>query len=177
MKSLRSIRKSGAFPAALSLLLALVPAACNYGLRGGGGFPSHVRSLYIAPVENETVQFDLNQQIFDVLMEQVPRSLGLRFAGEESADAVLSGRIVRYDDAAQNYRPGAQGQVEVVQHQVQITMAIRIVDRTRNQILWEATNVAGRGEYRPDTQRDDVARAMAIESLIQQIVDGAQSQW
>jgi outer membrane lipopolysaccharide assembly protein LptE/RlpB len=181
-----SVLMSGYFRAASRLaLLAALPAAlgvglsaCNYGFRGGGGFPPHVRTIYIAPLENETIQFDLDQQIFRMMNERLPRSLGVRVAGERAADAVLRATVTGYEDAAQNYRPGQQaGSVEVVQHQVQIRMTIRIVDVRENVILFESTGITGRGEYRPDTQSDETARNRAIETLIQQIIDGAQSQW
>lgn len=161
------------------LALAAISAGCNYGFRGGGGFPSHVRSVYIEPLENETVQFDLDQQIFLELTDRLPRAFGVRLAGERAADAIVRGRVTRYQDMAQNYRPGqAEGTVEVVQNQVEITMNIQIIDVQRNEILYEGTGLSGRGEYQPEqAQSEDVARARAIEALIQQIVDRAQSQW
>jgi hypothetical protein len=163
--------------ASLALALTLLVGGCNYGLRGGGGFPSEIRTVYIAPIGNETVQFDLGQQIFRGLSERLPGALGLRPAGERVADAVVRGTVLRYEDVAQSYRPGQPGSVDVVQHQVQITASIQIIDVRNSVILYEAAAITGRGEYRPDTQSDDVARTRAIEFLIQQIINGAQSQW
>jgi hypothetical protein len=162
---------------ALIATLALAAGACNYGLRGGGGFPEEIRTVYIAPLANQTVQFDLGEQIFNALSEQLPRALGLSPAGERVADAIVRGTVTRYDDAAQNYRPGEPGSVNVLQHQVQITVSIQIIDVRRSQILYEQTGATGRGVYRPDTQSNDVARTEAINVLIQQIINGAQSQW
>jgi hypothetical protein len=163
---------------ALAIVLLALVAACNYGFRGGGGFPGHVRTLYVEPFENRTDRFDLDQQLFRQLTEELPRSLGLRLGSEQTADVVVRGRIIRYDDQAQNYLPGQQtGSVQVIQHQVQITISVEIVDRTRNEILWESQGVSGRGEYRPDTQTDQVARVRALEHVVRQIIDGAQSQW
>jgi hypothetical protein len=159
------------------LALALVAGACNYGLQGGGGFPPDIRTVYIAPLGNQTVQFDLGDEIFSAMREKLPRALGLSLAGERSADAVVRGTVTRYEDAAQNYRPGQPGSVDILQHQVQITVSIQIIDVRESQILYEQTAVSGRGIYRPDAQSDDVARAQAIEVLIQQIINGAQSQW
>jgi hypothetical protein len=163
--------------ARLALALTLLVGACNYGLRGGGGFPDEIRTIYIAPIGNETVQFDLGQQIFSALSQRLPGALGLRPAGERVADAVLRANVVRYEDAAQSYRAGEPGAIDVVQHQVQITASVQIIDVRNSQILYEMSAVTGRGEYRPDTQSDEVARARAIEFLIQQIINGAQSQW
>jgi hypothetical protein len=173
---------SGFFRAAVRIapvpVLALAAGACSYGFAGGGGFPPHVRTIYIAPLENETVQFDIDQQIFRALNDRLPRALGVRVAGERAADAIVSATVTGYEDVAQNYRAGPQqGSVEVLQHQVQVRLNIRIVDVRRNVILYESQGVTGRGEYRPDQQSDEVARVRAIETLIQQIIDGAQSQW
>jgi hypothetical protein len=169
---------SGFFRASakLALALTLLASACNYGLRSTSGFPPEIRTVYIAPIGNETVQFDLNQQVFRALSERLPGALGLQLAGERVADAVVRGTVLRYEDVAQNYRPG-EGSVSVAQHQVQITASIQIIDVRNSEILWEMSAVSGRGEYRPDTQTDEVARARAIEFLVQQIINGAQSQW
>lgn len=162
----------------LALAVALLSlAGCNYGLTGGGGFPGHVRTVYIEPFENSTDRFELTQQLFRQLTEQLPRSLGLRLGSEENADAVVRGRITRYADDPRNYTASQGGDVNVLQHQVEIVIAVEIIDRTQNLILWDTGSLSGRGEYRPDSQSDELARQTALESIVRQIVDGAQSQW
>jgi hypothetical protein len=136
-----------------------------------------VRTVYIAALENRTVQFDLGDQLFAKMTEVLPRALGVRPAGEQVADAIIRGRIIRYDDVAQAYQPGQQGNTQVLQNQVSIVAEIQIIDVKRNEILWESSAVTGRGEYRPDSQNDRIAWTKAIDALIQQIVDGAQAQW
>lgn len=162
---------------ALLLTLGFVLGGCNYGFRGGGGFPAHINSIFIEQFDNDTPQFDVDQQIYRQLTERLPRAFGVRLAGESTADAVVRGTVSRYEDVAQNYRPSEGGRVDVVQHQVQITVRVRIIDLERNLIIYESSGISGRGEYRPDTQSDDAARAEAIATLVQQIIDGAQSQW
>jgi hypothetical protein len=161
---------------AFAVLLVLLVTGCNYSLRAGGGFPSDIRSVYIESFDNETVYLDVGNQLFQMVTERVPRSLGVRPAAESVADAIIRGTVMRYDDMAQT-RPGQPGSIEVLQHQVQITVAVQIIDVKRNEILWESRSLTGRGEYRPDSQSDEVARQQAIESIIRQIIDGAQSQW
>jgi hypothetical protein len=160
------------------LVVALAAAGCNYGFSGGGGFPPHVRTLFIAPIDNETVVFDIDQQIYREMTERLPRAFGVRLAGERAADAVVRARVTRYEDVSQTM-PGQQaGAVQVVQNQIQITMVLQIVDLRRNEIIFEGTGLMGRGEYRPEQQQtEDAGRVLAIEALIQQIVDRAQSQW
>ena len=180
MKLLHFLRTSGFRVSSLVAVVALA-TGCNYGFSGGGGFPSDVRTIYIEPFENETVQVELDQQLFRKLTDRLPRALGARPGSETSADAVVRGRIVRYEDAAQSYRAtsGQQQQpgVDVLTHQVQITVAVEIIDRKRNVVLWDSNGVVGRGEYRINDQRDTDAREQALNHILQLIIDGAQSQW
>lgn len=176
MKSIHFRRKSGsrAFASAAALCGAL--SGC-YGFSGGGGFPSDIRTLYIQPFENSTVQFELDQQLFSKLQERLPRALGVRPAGETSADAWVRGRITRYEDVAQNYRTNTSNNVDIQTHQVQITVTIELVNRRNNTVLWESSSLTGRGEYRPLDQNDLEGRDKALNHIVQQIIDGAQSQW
>lgn len=162
----------------LALLALLMAGGCNYGLRGGGGFPSSIRTVFVERFENQTVQFDLEDQIYLKLFDELPRRLGVRPATQGNADAVVRGKITRYDDAARNYRPGDSGlQTEILQRQVQITLSIEVVDTRRNLIIWESSGLTGNGEYTSDSQTDAAGQTKAIENLVQQILDGVQSQW
>ncbi len=166
----------GRFLRANAALATLVAAGC-YSFSGGGGFPSSVQTVYIAPFENQTAQFDLESELYTKMQDVLPRSLGVRPAGEAVADAVVRGRIVRYEDVAQSYQPGTGGNVRVTSNQVTITVAVEIINIEDNVILWDSQSVTGRGEYRPDTQPERAAWEAAINALIQQIIDGAMSQW
>ncbi|MEO5510926.1 MAG: LptE family protein [Longimicrobiales bacterium] len=161
---------------AFSLVPVLCICAC-YSFSGGGGFPQHVRTLFIAPFENKTVKFELDTQIQRELSDKLPRALGVRQGGEKTADAVIRGEIVAYEDRAQNYRPGQSGTVTVIQHDVTITVNVRVIDVKNNRYIWEGNSLTGQGQYKPDTETDEAARKRAIQNVIQRIIDGAQSQW
>jgi len=169
------IRMRSGIPAASVLALALL-AGCNYGLRGGGGFPAHIRTIYIAPFENETAQFDLERQLFEQLLSDLPRQLGIRPAPESEADAVLRGSVVRYDDRSANYRPGQQ-QVnpQVLSNEIRIGISAELIDVRRNLILWDGS-LTGQGTYQQG-ENDTVGQEEAIQNLVEQIIDAAQSQW
>lgn len=161
---------------AVALAASFMLAACNYGFQGGGGFPPHIRTIYIAPFDNQTAQFDLERQLFQQLLDQLPRSLGIRPGPEASADAILRGRITRYDDVSGNYRAGQQQtNTQVLSNEIQIAISAELIDVQRNVIIWDG-NLTGRGTYQPD-QTDQVGQEEAIKNLVEQIIDGAQSQW
>jgi hypothetical protein len=156
----------------------LVPGwACNYSFRGGS-FPEHIRTIAVVPFENETTRLELTQELHDVLLRNLPRALGVRSGGEDVADAVVRGTINSYDIAAPNYRPTAGGErAEVLQRQVVISVRVEIVDLVENVILWEDQAVRAEGEYLVASENEDVGKEIALELLVQRIVDGAQSNW
>lgn len=179
-----SRRRSGRrAPAVSVLLLAALTAlgACNYTFQGGGGFPSHIRTLYIAPldVDPSVARVDLRQDLYDLLLERVPRALGVQSASEQNAGAVLRVRIIRYDDVAQSYRPDRTGArpVDVVANQVEIGVAAEIIDVRENLILWDSRSVLGKGQYLRDSQAEEEGQRLAMEEVVRLIIDGAQSQW
>ena len=162
---------------ALGIALATGAAGCVYGFQGGN-FPSHIRTLGIDPVENDTPRLEVTGELHDLLTRDLPRALGVRPAGTDVADAVVRVRITRYEVNAPNYRPGARGQpAEVLQRAVTINAAVQIVDQVNNQIYWESGGVRGEGQFLEASETEEVGRAEAVELLVQRIVDGAQSIW
>lgn len=162
---------------ATALLIALVPG-CNYSFRAGTGFPEHVRTIAVVPFENETARFELTQEVHEALLRQLPRALGLNQAGEEVADAVVTGVIRNYDLTSPLYRQGSENEsVEVLQREVVLSVSVQILDREQNAILWEGPQIRALGQYLEASESEDVGRVEAIELLVQEIVDGAQSNW
>ncbi len=161
----------------IGLLLSVAFAGCNYSFVAGSFPPPHVQSVAIEPFENETTRFELTGELYDQLLRRLPSALGVRTAGADVADAIVRGSITRYDVVAPNYRAGQPGQAAaVLQRQVNISVRVEIVDLVENVILWESTNVTARGEY-AEGSPEDGGRLRAIELLVQEIVDGAQSNW
>jgi hypothetical protein len=161
-----------------SLAATVAVAGCIYSFRAGSFPPPHIKTIAVAPFENETTRFELSGELYEQLFRNLPRALGIRTAGEDVADAVVRGTIVRYEVVAPNYRAGAEGQpAEVLQRQVTITVRVQIVDLVNNVVLWEDQGVMAQGQFLEASESEDVGRAEAIELLVQKIVDGAQSNW
>jgi len=160
----------------LALIVVLAIEGCVYSFRSGS-FPDHIRTVAILPFDNDTNRFELTQEIHDQLLRELPRSLGVTNAGEEVADAVIQGRISRYDLTAPLFRPGQQDdRVDVLQRQVNIRVEVELIDLVENVILWDDRGLSTQGQYL-EGESEEVGRAEAIELLVQRIVDGAQSNW
>jgi len=160
----------------LAVLVLGGMAGCNYGFRGGGGFPADIRTIFIAPFDNQTAQFDLERQLYQQLASNLPKQLGIRVAPEANADAVLKGRITRYDDVQGNYRTQPGQNPQVLTNEVQISISAQLIDVKRNLIIWETNGLTGRGSYKP-SESDQIGQAEAVKNLVEQVIDGAQSQW
>jgi hypothetical protein len=139
-----------------------------------------VKTVAIVPFDlgEGVTRPELIDEIFTQLLREFPRSQGLQPAGEDIADAVVRGVIKRYDVSTPSYRAGATGEVpQVLQRQVSLTVEVQIVNQVDNVVLWENAAITVQGEYLEESETEDVGRTVAIELLIQRIVDGAQSNW
>jgi len=153
-----------------------VLAACNYGF-AGGGLPSNINDVYVTPIENRTTQFSLTDPFTQGLLDAVRGRLGVQLASRDNADAEIRAELTRYIDQASNFAGRENVGAEVFQRRVSITARVEIIDLASNEIVWSGTSVNGVGEYAPDTESEEVGQELALENLIQKIIDGAQSQW
>ena len=159
----------------LGSLSALALTGCLYGF-AGGGFPPEIKTVAVLPFDNLTSEPTLTQEINSAVRQAVEGRLGLRQAGESQADAIVKGSITRYDPdvvVAFNGTPGAQVQVD--RRLVQVTVSVEILDQKRSRTLWQRTNLLLEGDYGPGQETE--GRKKAVDKLVTDIVDGAQSQW
>jgi hypothetical protein len=159
-----------------AMAAALSLSSCVYSFQAGAGFPDHVKTVAILPFDNDTTRPEITDEVFALLLREFPRSQGLQPAGVDVADAVVRGVIKSYDVSTPSYR--ATGDVpQVLQRQVRLMVGVEIVNQVDNEVLWENTGISVQGEYLEESETEEVGRAVAIELLVQRIVDGAQSNW
>ncbi len=151
-------------------------AGC-YSFSGGGGIPSHLRTVYVAPIENRSTQFGLSESLGEQLLVAARQRLGLRLASEGEADTVIQASIQSYSDQAVNFDAVDGVGANVFQRRVSVSVSVDIIDVANNVVIWSNSGLSGVGEYSPESQSEEEALLVAIENLVQQVVDGAQSQW
>jgi len=142
----------------------------------GGGFPPEIKTVAILPFDNLTPEPTLTQEVSDSVRAAVQGRLGLRQAGEATADAVVRGNIGRYDPDVPVASTGTNSQVTVTKRPVQVTVSVEIVSRD-GKTLWQRSGMTVEGDYEPGRETEADARGRALSKLVTNIVDGAQSQW
>jgi len=159
----------------LVTLSTLALGGCLYGF-AGGGLPPSIKTVAVLPFDNQTPDPTLTQEISQAVREAVEQRLGLRQSAESRADAVVRGSITRYEpDVPVAYQAGQDRDVNVTRRQVQITLTVEILDQKQGKPLWQRSGLVVKGDY--DTGQEAEGRQQALDDLVQNIVEGAQSQW
>ncbi len=129
------------------------------------------------PFDNQTPEPTLTQEVNSRVREAVQNRLGLRQASESQADAVVRGTITRYEpDLPVAYTGDDQdNQVTVTRRLVQITLSVEILDQRQDKPLWQRSGLLLEGDYDPGQEAQ--GREKALDKLVTNIVEGAQSQW
>jgi hypothetical protein len=170
------LRLKSGFLASLSLLGL---GGCLYGF-AGGGLPPHIKTVAVLPFDNQTAEPTLTQEINSAVREAVEGRLGLRQASERQADAVVRGTITRYEpDLPVGYVGDDEGtgEVRVTRRMVQISVSVEIIDQDNDKPLWQRSGLLLEGDYDPGPGQELQGREKALEKLVTNIVEGAQSQW
>ncbi len=141
------------------ILVAVVQSGCLYGF-AGGGLPPHIRTIAILPFDNRTGEVALTQEVAEAVRQAMENRLGLR-----EADQPLS------------FQQREGGNVSVTRRLVQIAVSVEIYDVREDRMLWQRAGIRVEGEYEPPGEDERKGRELALERLVLDIVDGAQSQW
>ena len=152
---------------------------CNYTFQAGSGLPPHVQTLAVVPFDNETDRFEVSQELHQLLIDELPRTFGVRTGGEEFAEAVIQGTIRNYQVQAESYRPegGASTVTQVIERQVRLSVSVQVIDRVNSLILWENAGLTAQGEYLEAAGDEEAGRELALSRVVQGIIDGLQSNW
>ena len=156
--------------------LLLGATGCLYGFHGGG-LPSDVKTMAILPCDNQTPNPELQQLLLDAMRKNLESRLGVRDASEARADAVVNCTITRYDiDIPIGYSASTGGApVTGTRRKLELSVDVSIVNQKSGKTLWESKGLVADGEYAERAESD--GRNQAIQKVVTDMIEGAQSQW
>ena len=178
----RSTQSSGIAKSAFALVCAAGLSGCfwKYGFHGGG-LPQNIKTISVEPFENNTPTPELQKNILDGLRAATGSRLGLREVGEEHADAVLKGTIQRYDtDVPVGYAGGritgaSVATATTTQRRLELQIDVEIDEQATGRVLWARKGLVESGDYPEGGETQ--GRAQAIKKVVNDVIEGAQSQW
>ena len=162
------MRRSGLVSAALLM------SGCFYGF-SGGGLPSHVHTVAIIPFENRTANPELQRELTETLRAKLQEKLGLRDATEAKANSIVRGTIQRYEADIPVGVSANNKQATSAKRQLQIVVDIEMVDQVTGKTLFQRKGLQESADY--DERGEADGRKQAMQQIVNQIVQGAQSQW
>lgn len=131
--------------------------------------------MAVLPFENETPSPELQNEILENMRQRLQQRLGVRAAPQERADALVRGTIVSYDVDVPVAFSADPRQAVSARRRLQITVDVEILDQTTGKVLWQKKALRAEGEYAERAEAE--GRKQAIEKLVNDIIEGAQSQW
>ena len=156
----------------LSLVLL---TGCLYSLSGGGGLPRHIRTVAVIPFENETANPEVAGELHLALRKTLGDRLGLREAPENRASAIVTGTIRKYEPDVPVGFSADPALATTARRRLQVVVDVKIVDQTTGKTLYERAGLQAEGEY---AERSEPAgRKQALDRIVSDIIEGAQSQW
>ena len=157
------------------VLSVLILSGCLYSLSGGGGLPRHIRTVAVLPFENETANPEVAGELHLVLRKTLGDRLGLREAPEGRASALVTGTIRKYEPDVPVGFSADPALATTARRRVQVIIDVKIVDQTTGKTLFERSGLSAEGEYAE--RAEPAGRKQALERIVNDIIEGAQSQW
>ncbi len=145
-----------------------------YGFTGGG-LPSHVRTVSVAAFDNQTATPEIPRELADALRAKLHDRLGLRDASPAKANAIVRGTIQRYEVDIPIGFSATNRAATSARRMLQLVVDIEMVDQVSGKILWGRKGLNAEGQY--EERGEAAGRRQAIERIVNDLVQGAQSQW
>jgi len=159
--SVRRDALSSRFWCYLTVLLAA--SACAYSF--SSGLPSHIKTVAVPLLANDTSEFGIAEEITDGLVAALVKDGTLRVVADEAeATSVLLGTVRSYSEETYEYTRDER----VEQFIIRIGVQVRFLDRVNDEVLWESPQIFGSAVY--DNTGPD-ARAAGLEGAIALVVD------
>ena len=123
--------------------VALFAAGCGYRFGGEGAFPGGAKRLFVAVLENRSIDTGLESVMTNDLIYEITRTRTNAYTGERAlADAVMSGTI-------QETRTVAVSRLSsdvALRRRVTAYVDLRLTDREGN-VVWKVRRLSANQEY------------------------------
>jgi hypothetical protein len=158
---------------------ALALPSCGIYSTSPGTLPGHIKTLAIPAFENKTTQVGLEEEITQAVITRFVDDNHLKIVAESDANAVLSGAVVDY----RNTVFGFTGREQAQEYRVQITVAVRLMDKVKNRELWRDDSMIKTQNYYvisvpgQEPQDEVSGRKQAVQKIADEILSRTIENW
>lgn len=159
------------------LTAGLSAAGCRYSPYhfAGGGLPRNIRTIAVLPFDNQTPIPELQSELYTAMRTSLHDRLNLRDASDAKADAIVRGAIIKYDaDVPVGFSANPREATQA-RRQLQIVVDVAIIDQSSGRTLFERKGLTQKADYAE--RQESTGRSEAIRRVINDVIEGAQSQW
>lgn len=126
------------------LVVLVVLTGCSYSVRLNQ-LP-HLRDLMISPLENETLELYLEEDLRNSLISSFQQDGRLRIA-YDNPDSRIDGRLIEYSNKIYGYDTDKN----IEEYQVRLQMSLVFTDLVRNEVIYENKALTLTERYSPYT--------------------------
>ena len=127
------------------------------------------------PFDNETAAPELPRELQDALRTALRSRLGLRDATEEKANAIVRGKITMFESDAAIALSADPTRVGGARRRLRVQVSVEIVDQVTGRTIWSRSGIQADGDYSEGSEAQ--GRKQAIDRIVNDVIEGAQSQW
>jgi hypothetical protein len=99
----------------------------------------------------------------------------LHDASEAKANAIVRGTIQRYETDIPIGFSANNKQATTASRMLQLVVDIEMIDQITGKTLWQRKGLLAEGEY--EERGEPAGRKQAIDRIVNDVIEGAQSQW
>lgn len=155
-------------------LLALLLAAGGCGYSLSPKLATHIKSVAVPTFQNETLEYGLEQEITQAVIDRFTEDNNLRVVSEDRADSVVYGVIKAYKRRV----AGFSAQEIANEYEIAIIIDMVVRDRVKSKELWKEDSLARTTNYFVDqVQSEQEGRQPAIKQIADDIVSRTVQGW
>jgi len=148
---------------------------CGIYSFSGSSLPSHLKTVELPLLENQSMEPDIADDIAKELNQQILSGNLLRIVSADG-DATISGSITNYRHEPYTFGAADTRQVDVEQYIVKIDAKITFFDNVKDEPLFDG-NINAQGIYDFADETEEIGKERAIKDMVERILQSSLQSW
>ncbi|MBN1504311.1 MAG: LptE family protein [Candidatus Eisenbacteria bacterium] len=120
-----------------------LPLVLSCGYTASSSLPGHIKSIAIPVFKNETLEYRIEEEITNAVIEKFVADNRLRVVSEKDAASVLLGTVTGYQRRVFSYSASEEAQ----EYEVTVKVAVEFKDASSGRIIWKDESLVTSARY------------------------------